>query len=475
MERYFHHILGEVLFNYSKIADAKFLEGLLVNTRLAGLDVGVSAALDHHVRVNNLSPLAFFIQNSSLQTSTICIGPILTVFDIYGIIESLRLLFAEYEEKQIDLLVLVRKKLTYDGKKEVLQQLDDCLWGELNTKSEPQLRHLVLLCPQLSSRKLEDVRMFFSNYQGIVEGALGPMPASHRLYILENIGDAFLKFSEKETALLCFKQALEIAESKSSSLAVKSNIAMIYKGMANTELAISLYKEIITESDHPNLWFIQANTKLRLGEVYKQQNGLAEAENLFNETLTIYRKALGNYHSETASALGYFGSSLIYRKNWQAAKIIIEESMQIRIKLLGEKHTKTCISYVNYAEVLQELGELDISEFFLEKALAIRLNKFGRNHQDVAYTLSALGNLCTRKAENDKALTFHQEALEIRKLKLGLGHIFTQQSRLALLHIFGQSKNLSAFLQMKEDFINFANVGFSKSENIDELQTKYFN
>jgi tetratricopeptide (TPR) repeat protein len=169
------------------------------------------------------------------------------------------------------------------------------------------------------------------------------------------------------------------------------------------------------------------------------------------------------------------GSFHIYLKEWEVAKGNIEESMQIRMRLLGEFNTKTCISYVNYAEILMELGDFEKSSYYLEKALAIRSKKFGRNHQDVAYTIVGLGNLFLKKGDPLGAKKCHEEALEIRMLKLGTGHYFTQQSRWALLQIYGQLNEFGEFLKLKEAYLSLAGDEEKKKQTVLQLQTTYFN
>ena len=270
-------------------------------------------------------------------------------------------------------------------------------------------------------------------------------------------------------------EALELANSPETKLHLKSHVAQINKSLSNTDIAIQYYKEVIEESNSIHLWNIEAATKLRLGEIYKQQNNFLEADPFFSEVITIYRKRYGNYHKETARALGYLGSFHIYQKSWEQAKDIISESMQIRMMVLGENNTKTCISYVNFAEILMELGDFEKSQFYLEKALLIRSNRFGRNHQDVAYTLFGLGNLFLKKENLAEAKKNHQESYEIRKIKLGLGHIFTQQSRLSLLHIYGKLNDLESFLKIKKEILSQDGIDKIKQEGLDKIQINYFN
>jgi tetratricopeptide (TPR) repeat protein len=339
----------------------------------------------------------------------------------------------------------------------------------------PNLAHLYLLCPQLSNKVLNEIEIFYSKYQSLKNQQIEEQSSSSRVQILEELGRAFLKYSEKKIALSCYVEAMELANSPETKLHLKSHVAQINKSLSNTDRAIQYYKEVIEESNSIHLWNIEAATKLRLGEIYKQQNNFLEADPFFSEVITIYRKRYGNYHTETARALGYLGSYHIYQKSWEEAKDIIKESMQIRMIVLGENNTKTCISYVNYAEILMELGDLEKSQYYLEKALLIRTNKFGSNHQDVAYTLFGLGNLFLKKENISEAKKNHQDAYEIRKIKLGLAHIFTQQSRIALLHIYGKLNDLESFLKIKKEIFSQDGIDKSKQESIDKIQINYFN
>ena len=474
-EGYFHYVLGEVLHANAKQEGKAYLSTVLNSSTLAGLERGVSFALDHQVREQEFRALAFFIKTIRFPITVVCVEPILTAFTLFGTQESLKLWFSDLTNDQVQLLHLIRKRLVYSGKKVMLTQFDDCLWENIRNFSNPNLAHLYVLSSQLSSRDLAEIETFYSQYKGLSQQAKAEDSLPFRMHILEELGRSLLKYSEKKIALTCYEEAMELAHSPERGLHLKSHVAQINKSLSNTDLAIKLYKEVIKESNSINLWTIESATKLRLGEIYKQQNAFSEAGPLFGEVVSTYRKRLGNYHGETARALGYLGSFHIYLKEWEVAKGNIEESMQIRMRLLGEFNTKTCISYVNYAEILMELGDFEKSSYYLEKALAIRSKKFGRNHQDVAYTLVGLGNLSLKKGDLLGAKKCHEEALEIRMLKLGTGHYFTQQSRWTLLQIYGQLNEFGEFLKLKEAYLSLAGDEDKKKQAVAQLQTTYFN
>lgn len=474
-EGYFHYVLGEVLYAHAKQKGKTYLFQVLSNSNLTGLERGVSFALDHQVREKDFCSLAFFIQNTNFPTSVVCVDPVLTAFTLFGTQESLKLWFSDLTNHQVELLHVIRKRLVYAGKKVILNQFDDCLWEDVRALTKPSLVHLYLLSPQLSNRELGEIETYHDRYQNLSQQTEEGESIHFRMPILEELGRSFLKYSAKKIALSCYEEAMELAQTPEKRLHLKSHVAQIYKSLSNTFLAVDYYKKVIKESNSINLWPIESATKLRLGEIYKQQNVFPEAGNLFGEVVSTYRKRLGNYHAETARALGYLGSLHIYLKEWEVAKGNIEESMLIRMRVLGEFNTKTCISYVNYAEILMELGDFEKSGYYLEKALAIRSEKFGRNHQDVAYTLMGLGNLSLRKGDVLDAKKYQEEALEIRLQKLGSEHFFTQQSRWALLQIYGQSNEFGEFLKLKEAYLGQAGADVKKQEAVAKLQANYFN
>ena len=406
--------------------------------------------------------------------SVICVEAMHTALTLFRTNKNLNFWFAHLTNNQVVLLHLVRKKMVYVGKKDILREYDHFIWDKFSAINIPTLAHLYLLSSQIANRDLPEIKIFYSKYQSLPNQQNEDNNSASRVQILEELGRAFLKYSEKKIALTCYEGAMELASSPETKLHLKSHVAQINKSLSNTGIAIQYYKEVIVESNAIHLWNIEAATKLRLGEIYKQQNNFLEADPLFSEVITIYRKRFGNYHSETARALGYLGSYNIYQKNWEVAKDVIKESMQIRMKVLGENSTKTCISYVNYAEILMELGDLDMSQSYLEKALFIRTNKFGRNHQDVAYTLFGLGNLFLKKGDIPEAKKYHLEAYDIRKIKLGLGHVFTHQSTMSLLHIYGKLNDFASFLNIKNEMLSRDDIDMVKQEALDKIEQNYF-
>jgi len=475
VEGYFHYVLGEVQHAHAEKEGENYLFQVLSKANLTGLERGVSFALDHQVREQNFGSLAFFVQDTDFQNSLVCVEPILNSISLFGIHTSLKPWFSILTNNQVELLQVVRKRLVYTGKKEILKNLDDFLWEYIRDIATPTLAQLYALSPQIANRELVEIETFHKKYQALIQLADVASNLFFRMHILEELGRSYLKYSEKRIALSCYEEAMELASSPEKKLYYKSHVAQINKSLSNLVLAIDYYKEVIEECNSIRLWTIESATKLRLGEIYKQQNSFSEAAPLFNEVVSTYRKRLGSYHGETARALGYLGSFHIYLKEWEVAKRYIEDSMEIRIRLLGEFNTKTCISYVNYAEILMELGDFEKSGCYLEKALDIRVKKFGRNHQDVAYTLVGLGNLSLKKGEVMEARKYLEEALAIRIRKLGSEHFFTQQSRLALLHIYGQLKELGEFLKLKVGYLSQVGYDEDKQEFLAQIQADYFN
>ena len=98
-----------------------------------------------------------------------------------------------------------------------------------------------------------------------------------------------------------------------------------------------------------------------------------------------------------------------------------------------------------------------------------------QNYQDVVYTLVGLGNLSLKKGEILEAKKYQEKALEIRIRKLGSGYLFTQQSRWALLKIYGQFQELEEFLKLKETYLNQAGDDVKDQKAIGQIQATCFN
>ena len=474
VEGYFHYNLGEVLYSKSQNENGQYLLGRYISSKLPGIERGITFALDHQVRNGSFDGLTHFINSNENHTPNVCLDPVLNAFILLGIERTAENLFTDFKENQIKLLTLVRSKLKYTGKKKILSDLDQLLWKKINKIKAKDIQHFFLLSQQLISRDSFEINDFYSAYQ--VFKKLSPTKNFHHnnVEILENLGQSFLRFSEKKIALSCYESAMNEAESAELQLHLKSHVAQINKSMSNTNIAVKYYQEVIDTCFIEGLWSIESKTKLRLGEIFKQQGRFSDALILFEDVISVYKKKYGNYHSETARSLGYLGSYYIYIQHWEDAEKIIRESMNIRVQILGEYNTKTCISYVNYAEILNELSDFKSCKFYLEKALLIRINKFGRDHQDVAYTLFGLGNMYLKMGDLSLAKKHHNEALEIRERKLGSEHIFTQKSRLTMLSIHAHLGEFQDFLTIKMAYLSHEAGNQKEIDKIEKMQRDYF-
>ncbi len=475
VEGYFHYVLGEVLERTYKERDGAQLSDLIKTSRLNGLAEATQELLIRDIDKKLTTRIRYFLNLENSHLKKLCKLPLIHAMGSMGAEAAFQSFFGGLNPADTSkILTTLIQDLRYLGQQKLLKDLQEIIWKEVKPENIPTCE---LLSMQIPKSSIEEIKKFEECWANVLkqQGLPFDQKISKSVHnIFRRIGEGYLQHSDKYKALYNYKKSIGAlgrrAAYRKEKLQVKSILAMVMKGMGKTKEAEKTYWDIIEQTESYGYWLVNAKTKLRLSEIYKQDENLAGALELANEVVPVFRKMFGNYHSDTSSALGYLGSIRIYEKKWDMAKPLIEDSMKIRMHLMGKNNTKTCISYVNYAEILMNLGQFSESRQYLNRALEIRVRRFGEKHQDVAYTLFRIAKLEELEQRHKEAVQIHKKALNIREVKLGVSHLFTQQSRWELLRLYSKLNDRINFQNIKDDYLANAKITKEIVENISRLE-----
>jgi tetratricopeptide (TPR) repeat protein/transcriptional regulator with XRE-family HTH domain len=190
------------------------------------------------------------------------------------------------------------------------------------------------------------------------------------------------------------------------------------------ERALTIYEKAFG-SEHPNT----ATTVTVLAMMLEAKDDRASAQPLYERALTIREKALGPDHPDTASSLDNLATCLFQQGDVVASRRLLKRASKIREKVLGPDHPTTARGLSNLALVLSELDEFTSARPLFERALAISEKMSGPGHPDTAMVLYNLARLHRSQGDLALAQPLYERALAICEGVLGPMHPNTAMAR----------------------------------------------
>ncbi len=158
------------------------------------------------------------------------------------------------------------------------------------------------------------------------------------------------------------------------------------------------------------------------GLVHYSKGKYAEAQPLFEKSLDLYRKVLGDEHHFTAAGCTCLADNLRAQGKYAAAMPLYEKSLAICRKTLGEDHPYTAAGCKNLGYNLQAQGKYAEAQPLYEKALTIDRKVLGEEHPDTASSYNALAINLYARGKYAEAQPLYEKALAITRRALGEEH-----------------------------------------------------
>jgi tetratricopeptide (TPR) repeat protein len=188
---------------------------------------------------------------------------------------------------------------------------------------------------------------------------------------------------------------------------------------------------------HWNMTFFEARNLITKVGAYLQNRGqYAEAEQIYQEVLAIYKKVFGDEHPNTAGGLNNLATLYVDQGKYEQAEPLHQQALIIRKKMQGDKHPNMVTSLNNLAELYRYQGKYEQAEPLYQEALAICKKVLGDDHEDTAQILHNLAALYNGHGKYEQAEPLYQEALAIHQKVLGDDHPNTAKTlhNLAILY-----------------------------------------
>jgi tetratricopeptide (TPR) repeat protein/DNA-binding CsgD family transcriptional regulator len=162
----------------------------------------------------------------------------------------------------------------------------------------------------------------------------------------------------------------------------------------------------------------------------------AEAEPLYQRSLTIRERVLGPEHSDVATSLNNLAVLYERQGRYAEAQPLYQRSLTISERVLGPDHPDVATCLNNLAGLYQWQGRCAEAEPLCQRSLTICEQVFGPEHPDVALSLNNLAELYREQGRYPEAEPLYQRSLMIRERVLGPEHpdVARGLTNLALLY-----------------------------------------
>jgi tetratricopeptide (TPR) repeat protein len=204
-----------------------------------------------------------------------------------------------------------------------------------------------------------------------------------------------------------------------------------------------------------------------LGYFLERNSRYSEAEDICQQVLQGYEKALGVDHPSTLITVDGLGALYQHQGELKEAEEMYERALQGKEKVHGVDHPSTLTTIHNLGALYQNQGKLKEAEEMHQQALQGREKVLGIDHPSTLDTIYNLGTLYQNQGKLKEAEEMHQQALQGREKVLGIDH----PSTLDTVHNLGVLYQNQDRLKEAEEMYQQALQGREKVLGVDHPST----
>ncbi|KAJ5625973.1 protein kinase subdomain-containing protein [Penicillium lagena] len=215
------------------------------------------------------------------------------------------------------------------------------------------------------------------------------------------------------------------------------------------------------------------NTVNNLGLLYSDQGKLKEAEEMYQRALVGYEKALGPNYTSTLNTVNNLGNLYSKQGKLKEAEEMYQRALVGYEKALGPDHTSTLDTVNNLGILYSKQGKLKEAEEMYQRALVGYEKALGPQHKTHTPTLNTLNNLGLLYSKQEKlknAEEMYQRVLVRYEKALGPQHK-THAPTLNTVHNLGLLYSNQGKLKEAEEMYQRALVGKEKALGPDHTST----
>jgi tetratricopeptide (TPR) repeat protein len=180
-------------------------------------------------------------------------------------------------------------------------------------------------------------------------------------------------------------------------------------------------ERILTKSSVPSPAL--ALCSYALGEVYRQQSRLEEAESLMRSSLAMRLGQWGPDHSQTLQSTVGVANVCLALGRYEEAELLLQRALAITEKLRGTNHTDVGVCLNNLGKSFADRDDFVQAETYFRRALVICERK--RTSPVHAMVINNVAHACVHQGKADEAEHLARQALEKFERKCGPNHAWT--------------------------------------------------
>ncbi|MEU8385760.1 tetratricopeptide repeat protein, partial [Streptosporangium sp. NPDC048865] len=167
----------------------------------------------------------------------------------------------------------------------------------------------------------------------------------------------------------------------------------------------------------------------RAGQYLEAVGDLSRAIPLFEQTLTDFRRVLGEDHPDTLGSRNNLAGAYQSAGQLDNAISLFEQTLTDSRRVLGEDHPNTLGSRNNLAYAYEAAGQLDNAISLFEQTLTDSRRVLGEDHPDTLSSRNNLASAYQSAGQLDNAISLFEQTLTDRRRVLGEDHPKTLTSR----------------------------------------------
>jgi tetratricopeptide (TPR) repeat protein len=230
-------------------------------------------------------------------------------------------------------------------------------------------------------------------------------------------GNAYYRLFEPDSALSCFKQALDLREKLYGpehplTADIHNNLGLIYDYFSEPEIAAGHHNKALTIRER----FFGKNNKItarsytNLANALKDMDDFQSAERLYTSSIQIF-ESYDSLDPDIAVTAINLGEVLSKQFKYQKAVHTFKIADKILTKHYGSNHLWVAITNLNLSIALNAYGETNSALHYLKKAEKIASLQKMKNNVILAIIYSEMGSIDHNRGKLKNALLYYQKSL----------------------------------------------------------------